>query len=198
MQTRRGFTLLELLVVIAIIGLLAAFLAVFLGNLIDTAKNRKTRALLGRIEIAIQMYRQCYGAPPPSDTPFANGARDLHWHLVALHTVKTGTNYVEAGPFLTNLVDSEVRGGRANPWGAIPADPTLASPIVDPWGNALGYYCAPRGTNHTSAAHPDWTDERDGYDLWSMGPRGTVDPPAGAPAASIGENGEVVNWAPSK
>lgn len=126
------------------------------------------------------------------------GAKDLHWYLAAPHTTKTGTDYVQVGPFLTNLVDGEVRGGRANPWGAVPADPALAVPIIDPWGNALGYNCSPRGTNHTSAAHPDWTDERDGFDLWSMGPRGTTDPPAGPPAASIGENGEIPNWAPGK
>ncbi len=196
MKRHRGFTLIELLVVIAIIGVLAAFLAVFLGNLTDTAKNRRTRALLGRVEVALQMYKEQCGAYPRSDAPFAQGAKDLHWQLAAPHSVLTGGTYVQAGPYLTNLVDGEVRGGRANPWGALPADPSLARLIIDAWGNALGYHCAPRGTNHTSAAHPDWADERDGYDLWSMGPRGTADPPAGAPAASIGENGEIVNWAP--
>ncbi len=196
MRTRRGFTLLELLVVVAIIGLLASFLAVFLGNVITQAKVRKTQALLQRVELALQSYRERFGSYPPSDAPFAEGAKNLDWYLVAPHTVRTGTDWVEAGPFLTNLSDSEVRGGRANPWTGVPASQALASPIIDPWDRTIGYFCAPAGTNHTSASHPDWTNNTAGFDLWSMGPRGTGDPPAGRPGASIGENGELTNWSP--
>ncbi len=218
-----GFTLLELLVVIAIIGILAAFLAMFVGGLTRKAKIEKTRALLNRLSVAAQSYKERYLIYPPSGvTPFSDGSRNLHWYLVAPQTVRTGidptnpANFTleEAGPFLANLNNSEVRNGVANPWMAPNGNTALASQVIDTWGHAFGYFCAQQGavyggTNHYTAAHPDWLNNQGGFDLWSVGPMapdmpGGDPPPAGAPAVNIGDQAgpnrgeEITNWSPRR
>ncbi len=200
---RRGFTLIELLVVLAIIGLLAAFLAVFIGNIREGARRQRTRALLERIEIALESYKERFLAEPPSALPSADAARNLQYWLSAPHVVATGivpgnpgaTTYEEVAPLL-NLTNGEVRGGSASPWTTPPYDPALASAILDTWGHAIGY--SSPGTNHWSAQHPDWLDNRGGADLWSVGPWGIGDALQGAPGPTIGENGEITNWAPAQ
>lgn len=196
-HARRGFTLIELLVVLGIIGLLAAFLGVFIANIREGARRQRTRALLERIEIGLSSYKERFLADPPSALPFADAARNLHYQLAAPHVVATGIvgGYEEVPPLL-NLTNNEVRSGGASPWVAPPYDPALASAIIDAWGHAIGYACP--GTNHFSAQHSDWLDNSGGVDLWSVGPWGTADALQGAPGPTIGENGEIANWVPAR
>lgn len=205
---RGGFTLLELLVVIAIIGILAAFLAVFVAGLTRKAKIDKTRGLLNRISTGLQSYKEQFLNYPPSSQPFNDGSRNLHWYLCAPQSRQTAIDpttgrgqWIEVGPFLSNLNNSEVRSGNANPWSGPPYDRNSASQIMDAFGWSIGYYCAQQGqiyggTNHYQAAHPDWLDNRGSFDLWSVGPRGTADAPQGPPNPSIGEREEIANWVP--
>lgn len=207
-----GFTLLELLVVVAIIGILAAFLAVFVGGLTRKAKIEKTRALLNRLSTGLQSYKEQFLAYPPSAQPFNDGARNLHWYMVAPQVRRTAIDpvtgvgtFVQVGPFVQNLSNGEVRNGNANPWGAPPYNNALASQVIDAWGTAFGYYCAQQGnvyggTNHFQAGpHPDWLDNRGSFDLWSPGPnRQGQDPLPGPPNNTVGANEEITNWSPSR
>lgn len=209
---RGGFTLLELLVVIAIIGILAAFLAMFVGGLTRKAKIEKTRALINRISTALQSYKEKYLNYPPSGPPLNDGARNLHWYLVAPQTLRTGINPTnpavfvleEAGPFLTNLNNSEVRNNQANPWTGTGGASASASQIIDTWGWQLGYYCALQagvygGTDHYTAVHPDWLNNKGSFDIWSVGPLANADPsPTAAPLNTLGANEEITNWSPRR
>ncbi len=207
---RGGFTLLELLVVIAIIGILAAFLAVFVGGLTRKAKIEKTRALLNRISTGLQSYKEQFLNYPPSSQPFNDGARNLHWYMVAPQVRRTAIDpvtgvgtFVQVGPFVENLNNGEVRNNQANPWGAPPYSNTQASQIIDMWGWTFGYYCAQvgqvyGGTNHYAAIHPDWLDCRGSFDLWAPGPNGTADAPQGPPANNVGDNEQITSWSPSR
>ncbi len=214
-RDRGGFTLLELLVVIAIIGILAAFLAVFVGGLTRKAKIEKTRALLNRLSTGLQSYKEQYLNYPPSAQPFNDGSRNLHWYMVAPQVRRTAIDpvtgvgtFVQVGPFVQNLNNSEVRNGQANPWLNAPFNNALASQITDMWNSSFGYYCAQvgpvyGGTNHYSPPHPDWLDCRGSFDLWAPGPTpgGGVPPldaAQGAPANTIGQNEEITSWSPSR
>jgi len=65
-KTRSGFTLVELLMVIIIIGILAGMLIVAVGPAIGTANNAVVKTEINQLDIAMNNYRDTYGALPPT------------------------------------------------------------------------------------------------------------------------------------
>jgi prepilin-type N-terminal cleavage/methylation domain-containing protein len=64
---KKGFTLPELLTAIAIIAILIGVLMPALSQVKRIAKETKQKAQIGSIEMGINMYRNDFGAYPPSD-----------------------------------------------------------------------------------------------------------------------------------
>jgi prepilin-type N-terminal cleavage/methylation domain-containing protein len=62
---QRGFTLIELLVVVAIIFILVALLAAGLGKARESAKSKASRALIGRLQVALENYHSEFRDYPP-------------------------------------------------------------------------------------------------------------------------------------
>lgn len=62
---RRAFTLIELLVVLAIIFILVALLAAGLGKARESAKSKASRALIGRVQMALENYFSEFRDYPP-------------------------------------------------------------------------------------------------------------------------------------
>lgn len=62
---RRAFTLIELLVVLAIIFILVALLAAGLGKARESAKSKASRALVGRLQVALENYHSEFRDYPP-------------------------------------------------------------------------------------------------------------------------------------
>jgi prepilin-type N-terminal cleavage/methylation domain-containing protein len=56
MRKERGFTLIELLIVLAILGILVGIVAMSVGGLTDTAKERGMRSELDIVQTAIDTY----------------------------------------------------------------------------------------------------------------------------------------------
>lgn len=62
---QRAFTLVELLVVVAIIFILVALLAAGLGKARESAKSKASRALVGRLQVALENYHSEFRDYPP-------------------------------------------------------------------------------------------------------------------------------------
>jgi prepilin-type N-terminal cleavage/methylation domain-containing protein len=64
--TRRGFTLIELLIVIAIIGVILSLIAAAVVQAQRTGRRTQNRVDIGQIEVALDQFKQRFGAYPPS------------------------------------------------------------------------------------------------------------------------------------
>jgi general secretion pathway protein G len=93
-----GVTLVEMMVVIVIIGLIAAVVAINVLPAQDTARIGKSKADLGAIEQALEMYRLSNGRYPTMEEG-----------LSALTQRATGPNVTQTEPFLRRLSN--------DPWG---------------------------------------------------------------------------------
>lgn len=62
---RRGFTLIEILVVMAIILVLVGLLATGLGTAREKAKSKSSKALIGRVKVALESYFSEFRDYPP-------------------------------------------------------------------------------------------------------------------------------------
>ncbi len=71
-RSQRAFTLIELMVVMAIIALLVVVLVVGFGGVGETAKVKKTQALILQVVGACERFRNAHGFYPP-DAPGASG-----------------------------------------------------------------------------------------------------------------------------
>ena len=78
-RSSSAFTLIELLIVIAIISLLAATLVVGAMHLIDSARLKRSDALLGNLAHALNDYYCDFGAFPPSTISGSPQANDNEW-----------------------------------------------------------------------------------------------------------------------
>jgi general secretion pathway protein G len=72
-----GFTLLELLIVIAVISILSAIITINLINATNRAKRSQTKVFIGKLELAISMYRIDTGTYPPDEEGSASLRRAL-------------------------------------------------------------------------------------------------------------------------
>jgi len=112
---KKGFTLIELLVVIAVIGLLASIVLVSVGPARAKARDAKRQSDIRQINLAMEM---CY-----DDSGCGGAERYI--------TVTAGANSV------TGI-------GNYMPTGAVPKDPTDASPYQYTWlanVSPFQYYC---------------------------------------------------------
>jgi prepilin-type N-terminal cleavage/methylation domain-containing protein len=64
--TRRGFTLIELLIVIAIIGVILSLIAAAVVQAQRKGRQTGNRIDIGQLEVAIEQFKQKFGAYPPS------------------------------------------------------------------------------------------------------------------------------------
>lgn len=70
-----GFTLIELMVVILVICLLAAMTFRMIGNVQQNRKKSETQAILEKVALALEKYKNLYGKYPP--VPYYEGG-DIH------------------------------------------------------------------------------------------------------------------------
>ncbi len=70
---RTGFTLVELIAVIGIISILAAILLVGMGYVTKRTLIAKTKSTLGKLQLAIDQYREDFGFYMPDSTQTVNG-----------------------------------------------------------------------------------------------------------------------------
>jgi len=72
-----GFTLLELLIVIAVTSVLLAIITINLINATNRAKRSEVQVFIGKLELAISMYRIDTGMYPPDEEGSASLRRAL-------------------------------------------------------------------------------------------------------------------------
>ena len=186
-----AFTLTELLVVIAIIALITGLIVTTTVGLRASAQKNKTKALIARIEIALEQYKNDYGVYPPdqfTDLGFVSGdfatapttnegAKCLYY---ALRWGKIGgqpylefrteeLNDAESVKFAASGVASWLQG-------------QTVYDILDAWGGVVQY--VQPGTDHT-ATDPSMSNNTGSFDLQSYGADGTDD---------SGKNDDVCNW----
>lgn len=95
----RGFTLIELITVIAIIILLVGLLSPVLRKAREQAKEQKARAMIGALEVAVNMYYTDLGKYPAEQS----------------YLINTGSeNY---GPYMDNKDFDDAVGKFKDPWG---------------------------------------------------------------------------------
>jgi prepilin-type N-terminal cleavage/methylation domain-containing protein len=87
---RRGFTLIEILVVMAIILTLVGLLATGLGSAREKAKSKSSKALIGRVQTALESYFSEFRDYPPDGYDVEPG-----WTYTANEGVKVGTQGVQ-------------------------------------------------------------------------------------------------------
>ena len=136
----------ELLVVIAVITVLAGFLMPALRSAKQQAKIEETKAMIGALEVAINMYFTDQGSYPP-DT--------------------SGTNTFNT--YLANQVDGY------GPYIEFDSDEVSGNAAIDPWGRDYRYEAednnAPDPTNNQYtfdlwSLGPDQSDAADDIDNW--------------------------------
>lgn len=76
-QRLEGFTLIELLIVAAVIVVLASIVTTHLIRAANRARRSETRTFIGKLELAISMYRIDTGQYPPDDEGSASLRRAL-------------------------------------------------------------------------------------------------------------------------
>ena len=179
-RTRRatcGYTLIELMMVMSIIAILST-MAFFLFGMIQARANKtSTKALLGRIGKAIELYANDFGDPPLFQ---AAGFLAGDWNQVQANNTMLYT-------ILCTKSDSGVyQGGRRRAWpGYLTGNNDLGTAadhatesIRDLWGQPL-IYVARRDWNGVSTTNWGWPtsfapfDSRKFlYELWSAGKDG--------------------------
>jgi type II secretion system protein G len=76
LKSKSGFTLIELLVVVAIIGLLASVVLASLNSARAKARDARRKEDLHNIRLALEFYRDTYGAYPPTKSQTLCGGTD--------------------------------------------------------------------------------------------------------------------------
>jgi prepilin-type N-terminal cleavage/methylation domain-containing protein len=187
---RRGFTMVEIIAVIAIIALLAAAVTGGVVMAMKRAAIKATQGLFQRLDVAIGMYYEDYGAYPPDGATawYTNPGPNLNLATETLAYALAGMyEDLSIDSFRENLARKTAylsfeqrdlkRTGRVFWMNNLQEnyDPTtrddIFPEIVDIWGNPIHYICKDQ-TNST-----DPKGNKDSYDLASRGPDRLTGPP---------------------
>jgi len=136
-QYKKAFTLIELLTVIAIITIFIGLLSPALNKARKQAKKQKAKAMIGSIEVALNMYYADWGFYPNEVTNSNNFANTLGTQQTS------GT--LAYGPYI-QFKTSEINVNAA----------------LDPWGSAYRYDKS--SPPHNSATFDLWSIGPNGTD----------------------------------
>jgi general secretion pathway protein G len=173
----RGFTLVEILAVMAILSLLTAITLPAIRGLGERGALARTRAGLGLMAGALEVYRLTYGDYPqtgnfvmasPETTQALRSAHAQARFFNALRGI-LGPNCADSGigPVGSGFIDF----ARLSTEFALPADgrPAICNAQLDPWGRRY-LYCYQSAGNSEALGIA-------GYMLYSAGPDGRHVPP---------------------
>jgi prepilin-type N-terminal cleavage/methylation domain-containing protein len=104
MHKRSGFTLIELLVVISIIGLLSSVVLAALSTARKKARDARRMADIKSIQLALELYRDRFGAYPPAEPESTSGPPAGCWGWDTSFTDFGGDGY----PFIPALATSGI------------------------------------------------------------------------------------------
>ncbi len=189
-----GFTLIELLIVIVIILILATMSVVSVSALRERAKIDATKALIGKIEIALRTYKEVFLDFPPSESDTTrhghlSGSQNLWYYLYEGSAYESedemsSTGY-SPGLFVKVIRPPDPRTQEEGiykkvqppigPEGFKGKEIDSEHYIIDLWDLRL-HYKKP-GENHTEG-DPDstyrWRNNNNYVDLASAGPDGEI------------------------
>lgn len=145
-----AFTVIELIIVIAVISILSALIALNVVQVMNKAKRSEARTFIGKLELAISMYRIDTGTYPPDE----KGSASLHKALDPPldHPIRETPGW--KGPYL------EFKSNEVNSHGQ----------LVDPWhrghNDTLHIYVYRASID--GVAYPPFHNTRS-YDIYSKG-----------------------------
>lgn len=187
---RNGFTLIELLIVIVIILILVTMSVVSVSALRERAKIDATKALIGKIEIALRTYKEVFLDFPPSESDTTqyghlSGSQNL-WYYLYQGSSDESEDEMSSTGYSPGLFVKAVRppDPRTQEKGIYKKVQPSIGPegfkgreidgehyIIDHWGTPLHY--EKPGENHTEG-NPDstyrWRNNNNYVDLASAGP----------------------------
>ncbi len=143
--SNQGFTLVELLIVIGIIVVLMGLLVAVGSGLRQRAKEKKTEALLKRIELALANYHSSMGEYPPdgmdSKVVTANGTRIASAAALTYAIIRPleRRRRLPNGDFRVIGTSEPLLAFSESELTPKLEDDELAREIVDPWGQPLHY-----------------------------------------------------------
>jgi prepilin-type N-terminal cleavage/methylation domain-containing protein len=183
-RLRRGFTLIELLIVILIIGILASLTVSIVNIAKKKAALARATAMVRAIGDGLDLYKSDKGSLPGRGSPA--DPEDFESNVIAdvVAALRAG-NYARISERDFGIV---VDPGQP----PVPAtkeqveDSDQLKVVVDPWGWS---YIARE--NESKEKKEDWMHNKDGMDVYSMGPNMTDDT---IPMVEGPSNDDIGNW----